>query len=89
MASLAGAQAVWILLPMPHSSLFKAAGIIGLGRASVKLAGKSTEPWRIDIDIVEQELKKQPSVLSIVVLSCGEVNTGRFSTYSYAEMQRI
>ncbi|KAF4947348.1 hypothetical protein FGADI_10481 [Fusarium gaditjirri] len=89
MASLAGAQAVQILSPMPHSSLSKAAGIIGLGRAAVKLAGRSTEPWRIDIEIVEQELKKQPSVLSIVVLSCEEVNTGRFSTYSYAEMQRI
>ncbi|KAH7187007.1 tyrosine decarboxylase [Fusarium oxysporum] len=89
MASLAGVQAVQILSPMPHSSLSKAAGIIGLGRASVKLVGKSTEPWRIDFDIVEKELQKQPSVLSIVVLSCGEVNTGRFSTYSYAEMARI
>ncbi|KAF9762314.1 hypothetical protein IL306_003461 [Fusarium sp. DS 682] len=89
MASLTGVQGVQILSPMSHSSLSKAAGIIGLGRASVKPVGKSTEPWKIDFDILEVELQQQLKILSIVVLSCGEVNTGRFSTYGYAEMARV
>jgi glutamate/tyrosine decarboxylase-like PLP-dependent enzyme len=74
---------------MGHSSLYKAASVVGLGRAAVKDIGSGPEqPWKINIDQLERELQRE-GVASIVALSSGEVNTGRFSTGSSSEMQRI
>ncbi|KIM99360.1 hypothetical protein OIDMADRAFT_126850 [Oidiodendron maius Zn] len=85
----AGIREIQVLTAMGHSSLYKAASVIGLGRDSVKDIGSGKqEPWRIDIDILERELRRE-GVASIVVLSAGEVNTGRFSTNSLSEMLKI
>ncbi|KAL2140267.1 hypothetical protein VTI28DRAFT_4022 [Corynascus sepedonium] len=81
-ACLAGrVKEVQVLTSMGHSSLAKAASLVGLGHASVKDVGVATEPWRLDLDAVERELKRgEEGVVSIVVVSAGEVNTGRFAT---------
>lgn len=44
--------------------------------------GAEGEPWRLDLDAVERELVRgeEEGFVSIVVVSAGEVNTGRFAT---------
>ncbi|KAM3076571.1 hypothetical protein ACMFMG_007377 [Clarireedia jacksonii] len=89
--SMAGVRVVQILTAMGHSSLYKAASVVGIGRGSVKdIAVDSVEPWRIDIERLERELaREKDGVVSIVVLSAGEVNTGRFATDGRHEMEQI
>ncbi|KAK4138101.1 PLP-dependent transferase [Trichocladium antarcticum] len=76
----AGVRGIRVLTSMGHSSLGKAASVVGLGRASVR-EGEG-EPWRLDLDAVQRELAgaEAEGVVSIVVVSAGEVNTGRFAT---------
>jgi glutamate/tyrosine decarboxylase-like PLP-dependent enzyme len=77
----AGVKEIQVLTSMGHSSLFKAASVVGLGRASVRDVGVAGEPWKLDLDRVETELRRaEEGVVSIVVVSAGEVNTGRFAT---------
>lgn len=85
----AGIKEIQVLTAMGHSSLYKAASVVGLGRASVKDVGSGPEqPWKIDIGLLQQELQRE-GVASIVVLSAGEVNTGRFATSGSSEMRQI
>jgi glutamate/tyrosine decarboxylase-like PLP-dependent enzyme len=85
----AGIREVQLLTAMCHSSLYKAASVVGLGRASVKDVGSGSEqPWKIDISLLQQELQRE-GVASIVALSAGEVNTGRFATSGSSEMRQI
>lgn len=72
-------DSVQILSSMSHSSISKAASIVGFGRSAVKNVGLTSEPWRIDIEELEKQLQK-PLTATIIVISCGEVNTGRFAT---------
>ncbi|KAH7025975.1 pyridoxal phosphate-dependent transferase [Microdochium trichocladiopsis] len=88
----AGVTNIQVLTSMGHSSLFKAAGIVGLGRGSVKeLPHSEQEPWRLDLDAVEQELRTQRdrATVSIIAVSAGEVNTSNFATTGLADMQRL
>ncbi|KAI1284135.1 pyridoxal phosphate-dependent transferase [Xylaria sp. FL0933] len=85
----AGVEEIQVLTSMGHSSLSKAASVVGLGRASVKLLPFSdAEPWRLDIDAVERELQRE-KVASIIAISAGEVNTGRFATTGLEDMKRL
>ena len=79
---------IQILSTMPHSSLSKAASIIGIGRANVVSIARSEDPLAIDFSRLESEINK-PHIANIVVISAGEVNTGRFATSSGAEMARL
>ncbi|KAI1091012.1 pyridoxal phosphate-dependent transferase [Rostrohypoxylon terebratum] len=77
---------------MGHSSLSKAASVVGLGRRAVEeLPLSEAEPWRLDLDAVERELKQgtEEGVASIVAISAGEVNTGRFAMNGLEEMKRL
>ncbi|QSZ36740.1 hypothetical protein DSL72_006623 [Monilinia vaccinii-corymbosi] len=87
----AGVREVQVLTSMAHSSTYKAASIVGLGRACVKDIGVgSDEPWKVDLDILEQELARdEDGVVSIVSLSAGEVNTGRFATEGRVGMGKV
>lgn len=78
----AGIKEIQVITSMGHSSLSKAASIAGLGHAAVKqLAASAEEPWRLSMDAVERELKRaDDGFVSIIALSAGEVNTGRFAT---------
>ena len=79
-----------ILTSMAHSSIYKAASIVGLGRASVRdLPYSEDEPWHLDLDAVERELRENPRVAHIISVSAGEVNTGRFATRGIEDMRRL
>ncbi|KAI1459167.1 PLP-dependent transferase [Annulohypoxylon moriforme] len=87
----AGVREIRVLTSMGHSSLSKAASVVGLGRGAVKeLPYSEAEPWRLNLDVVERELKRtEEGVASIVAISAGEVNTGRFATTGLEEMRRL
>ncbi|KAK0869508.1 hypothetical protein LTR87_013719 [Friedmanniomyces endolithicus] len=76
---LAGILEMQVLTTVPHSSLRKAASIVGLGRASVVDVGLSEQPHRFDIPRLQAHLEEW-GIGSIVVVSCAEVNTGLFAT---------
>ncbi|GLA16382.1 hypothetical protein AnigIFM62618_002958 [Aspergillus niger] len=82
-----GLSGIQILSTMPHSSLAKAAGILGIGRANVKNICRDDHYLRVDLVRLEAELKTNKA--SIVAVSCGEVNTGHFATSSLAEMESL
>ncbi|KAI0110836.1 pyridoxal-dependent decarboxylase [Nemania sp. FL0031] len=85
----AGVEEIQVLTSMGHSSLSKAASVVGLGRTSVKsLPFSDAEPWRLNIDAVERELQRG-NVASIIAISAGEVNTGRFATTGIEDMKRL
>jgi glutamate/tyrosine decarboxylase-like PLP-dependent enzyme len=85
---LAGVEEFQVLTAMGHSSLSKAASIVGLGRESVIDVGLEATPWRFDMEKLEGMLPRKGTA-SIVVLSCGEVNTGRYATSGLEEMRRL
>ncbi|KAF2623345.1 pyridoxal-dependent decarboxylase [Macroventuria anomochaeta] len=85
---LAGIDNIQILTTVPHSSLSKAASILGLGRSCVKTIGRADAPHKFDMDQLQKHLA-QPGAASIVAISASEVNTGLFATSSLQEMQSI
>ncbi|KAI5204116.1 PLP-dependent transferase [Aureobasidium subglaciale] len=78
---------IQILTSVPHSSLRKAASIIGLGHHSVKDVGDTSQPHLIDFAVLKKALKT-PRTASIIVVSCSEVNSGLFAT-SEDDMTRL
>ncbi|KLJ10156.1 hypothetical protein EMPG_14446 [Blastomyces silverae] len=87
----AGLKGLQVLSTYPHSSIGKAAGILGIGRANVKsvcAAGDGGVPLNFDFEILEKELARS-DMASIVVVSCGEVNTGHFATGGLEEFRKI
>ncbi|KAF1837973.1 pyridoxal-dependent decarboxylase [Decorospora gaudefroyi] len=84
----AGIDEIQILTTVPHSSLSKAAGILGLGRASVKCLGRSDAPHKFDMQQLRKSLE-QPGAASIVAVSASEVNTGLYATCGMEEMQEL
>ncbi|EPS33877.1 hypothetical protein POX_a01131 [Penicillium oxalicum] len=74
-----GLSGIQVLSTLPHSSLVKAAGILGIGRANVRNIAQSENPLKFDLEQLERELARTDKV-SIVAISSGEVNTGRFAT---------
>ncbi|KAI8939314.1 hypothetical protein NX059_003104 [Plenodomus lindquistii] len=84
----AGIDEIQILTTVPHSSLSKAASILGLGRTSVKTIGLPDAPHRFNMDSLRSFLA-HPGCASIVAISASEVNTGLFATASLSEMQEI
>lgn len=85
---LAGVEEFQVLTAMGHSSLSKAASIVGLGRKSVIEVGLAATPWKFDMEKLEKILER-PGTASIVAVSCGEVNTGRYATSGLEEMRRL
>lgn len=84
----AGVTGIQVLSTMPHSSLGKAAGILGIGRANVKTVGRQENPLCFDMAQLERELGRSDKA-SIVAVSCGEVNTGRFATTGLHELRQL
>ncbi|KAJ7489547.1 pyridoxal phosphate-dependent transferase [Mycena latifolia] len=77
----AGVRKIQVLTTLPHSSLSKAASVVGLGtNAIISLPLSEEEPWRFNLDALQQKLRNSDSTASIIVISAGEVNTGRFAT---------
>jgi glutamate/tyrosine decarboxylase-like PLP-dependent enzyme len=84
----AGLDQIQILTTVPHSSLSKAASILGLGRVSIKHVGKEDAPHQFDMKLLKT-LMERPSSASIVAVSASEVNTGIFATSGLEEMQEL
>lgn len=84
----AGLSGVQVLSTLPHSSLAKAAAVLGIGRANVKTVSLKDDPLQFDIKQLEMELARSDKV-SIVSVSCGEVNTGRFATAGIEDMRQL
>lgn len=83
-----GINKIQILTTVPHSSLSKAASILGMGRASVQLIGLKEAPHKFDIPLLKK-LLETPGTASIVAISASEVNSGLFATSGLKEMQEI
>jgi glutamate/tyrosine decarboxylase-like PLP-dependent enzyme len=60
-----------------HASAIKAAGIAGLGRRRPKILARDPA-GRIDLDLLERELRALGGKPSIVLATAGDVNTGDF-----------
>lgn len=84
----AGLSGVQVLSTLPHSSLAKAAAVLGIGRVNVKNVPLEDNTLRFDMRQLETELTR-PGKVSIVSVSCGEVNTGRFATNGIEDMQQL
>lgn len=87
---LAQITEIQVLTTAAHSSIKKAAAIAGLGQDSVHEVGHTSDDLRprFDFDMLERYLQKKQSA-SIIVVSCGEVNTGFFATADGSEYQRL
>lgn len=79
---------IQILTTVPHSSLSKAASIIGLGRRSIKDVGQLSAPHKFDVELLCKHLS-QPRTASILAISASEVNTGLFATSGLQEMREL
>ena len=84
----AGIENIQILTTMPHSSLGKAASIVGLGRSCVVDVSKAEDHMAFDLSKLKFHLELK-NIVSIVAISCAEVNTGMFATHSYNEFRTI
>lgn len=84
----AGIDKLQILSTVPHSSLVKAAGILGLGRASVIDVSLPDASHKFDMARLKR-LLEQPRTACIIAVSASEVNTGLFATSGLEEMQEL
>lgn len=84
----AGIEDFQVLSTLPHSSLAKAANLVGLGSTCVVDISRDDGTIRFDMAKLEQYLSKT-KLASIVVISCGEVNTGAFATGSFEDVEAI
>lgn len=81
---------VKVLSTMPHSSVAKAASIVGLGRASVVSIASEKDPLKIDLKKLETEIATEGGRgRFILCISAGEVNTARFATDSLNQMREM
>ncbi|OAA47227.1 tyrosine decarboxylase [Beauveria brongniartii RCEF 3172] len=88
-ARAAGVDEIQVLTSMGHSSLGKAASVVGLGRRAVReLRLSEEEPWRFDMDAAEAAMQR-PGVATILAISAGEVNTGRYALQGIDEWKRV
>lgn len=85
---LGNIKQIQVLTTMPHSSVLKAASIIGLGRAHVLNISQAEDPLKFDFEKLVAEARANRTA-SILVVSCGEVSTGRFATEGFGEMQQL
>ena len=84
----AGIESIQILTTLGHSSLSKAASIVGIGRSGVKVIPQAGHHLKFDLNRIRDEARKREKA-TILVVSCGEVNTGHYATNGLAELQKI
>jgi len=79
---------IQILTTVPHSSLRKAASILGLGHAAVVDVSDPSMPHRFSHEALEKALAVS-NTASIIAVSAAEVNTGFFATTGLSELTAI
>ncbi|KAF5092371.1 hypothetical protein D0Z03_002897 [Geotrichum reessii] len=75
---LANLESLQVLHCLSHSSISKACAVLGLGSKAAVSVSNANKPWCFDLAKLEKQLAL-PNVGSIVVVSFGEVNTGRYT----------
>ncbi len=75
---LSGMPPLKILSASPHSSVFKALSMLGMGRNSIQLMPCLPEREAIDIAELKKSLETLQATPCIVVANSGTVNTGDF-----------
>lgn len=90
-ARAAQVDQIKILSTLPHSSIAKAASIVGLGRTSVVSIVKEGTELVIDLDELQSlaEDAEAQRVAYILAISAGEVNTGHFASNSADMMRQV
>ena len=87
---IAKVENVHIYTTMAHSSLYKASSLLGLGRSCVQHIGKLASDIGFDFKELERKLEcHQHNSVTIVVISCAEVNTGLFATSGMWHLQLL
>lgn len=76
---LARVSKIQVLSTLPHSSVVKACGVLGIGRGNVISVVKEGTELEVDLHKIRM-LADKAGTVSILVVSCGEVNTGLFAT---------
>ncbi|KAJ3275963.1 hypothetical protein HDV01_006830 [Terramyces sp. JEL0728] len=72
-AAIDGTRAMKILSAAPHSSIYKAASVVGLGHSSI-ISISNNRPDQIDLDKFDLLIAQNAN--SVIVITFGEVNTG-------------
>jgi len=85
---LADVDDIQILTTVPHSSIRKAASIVGLGHDSVKDCSEQGQTNLFDMAELERALIR-PRTASIIMVSFSEVNTGQFATQCTQDVQAL
>ncbi|KAF5103209.1 hypothetical protein DV451_001652 [Geotrichum candidum] len=75
---LANLESMQVLHCLSHSSIAKACAVLGLGSNAAMSVSDARKPWCFNLAQLEERLAT-PHVGSIVVVSFGEVNTGRYT----------
>lgn len=90
-ARAAQVDQVKILSTLPHSSISKAASIVGLGRSCIVSIQKEGTPLGLDVEKLESlaEDAEADRTAYILAVSTGEVNTGHYASSSAEMMQKI
>lgn len=87
---LAGIEDIVVLTTKQHSSLGKAASIVGLGRESIIDVGDGNEGLSFNFEKLELfMLERCTKNAFVIAVSCGEVNTGLFATNGLEAMQNL
>ena len=87
---LAGIEDILVITTKPHSSLAKAASVLGLGRDSIVDIASGEDGLSFDLQQLELLMLERCSNSAIIVaVSCGEVNTGLFATKGLETMQNL
>ncbi len=77
-----GIAPINIFSGMPHSSIYKALSMLGMGRDSMTTASCLPDRESIDVEALEDHLKSQNGQPCIVVANAGTVNTVDFDDLS-------
>ena len=86
----AGVERINIYTSLAHSSLYKASSILGLGRSSIIDLPDPDLGIRFNLLMLEECLATAPDQsLSIVAVSCAEVNTGLFATSGFQDLKEL
>nr|MBC8554022.1 aspartate aminotransferase family protein [Candidatus Brocadiales bacterium] len=73
-----GIEPIRIFSGTPHSSVYKALSMLGMGRKAITIVPCLPEREAVDVSILEEYLKKQNNIPCIVVANAGTVNTVDF-----------